>query len=148
MSLCSASWHDVLDLCYDFWMRRGFLSGNILCTKQRCYRKLLPSHYITWNEAQHICKLKDSNLVTINSFEELQLLRMVLLRDVPLHGQNIYIGLQLLHHHHHQQQQQNQKWVGNHKYYFSTIALPSQAAPKKHFGAYYHRFSQYCSFCN
>ena len=96
MTLCSGDHPDVSHLCYDFWETQGYISGGILCTNHRCYKKRHATHSLTWNQAQDRCRLRGGNLMTINSFEELQLLRMVLLQDVSLLGMMIIsIGLQL-----------------------------------------------------
>ena len=119
MTICSADYHDVSELCYDFWMNKGHITDETMCTNHRRYKKLSPTQSLTWNQAQNMCRLGGGNLVTINSFEELQLLRMVLLDDINLHGQtSIHIGLQIQQQCDHQQQQKRQhkqQMVGDHK---------------------------------
>ena len=102
MTICSAEYRDISHVCYDFWKEKEYKDEE-LCTKHRCYKRQRATESLTWNQAQKKCSLQGGYLVTLNSFEELQVLQIILMNEVSCRGQtSIYIGLQL-------QQQQNQE---------------------------------------
>ncbi len=77
-------------------MKGGVIHGNQMCTKFECYQKLFPARKLTWIEAERTCQSHGGHLVTINSFEELYLVRMLLAGEMPLTLDSLYIGLQQL----------------------------------------------------
>ena len=93
MALCQRDWFADPSLCYDFWRNRGHIKANTLCTQIRCYHQVLPDHPLSWQEAQEVCVKHNGTLITLNSHEELQLLRMMLMQDVSISVKSLFIGL-------------------------------------------------------
>ena len=66
---------------------------NPLCTELRCYIPIYPTQDISWDDAQNMCQRSAAELVSINSYEELELLQLLLLRLMPIKTDSIFIGL-------------------------------------------------------
>ena len=111
-SLCIRNFYNMTHICYDFWkedqghrISDDILDGSAipvpLCNEQLCYRverssSTSQSVSISWNGAQQICQKSGSSLVTINSYEELDLVRMVLYHLFSLVSEYsflVFIGL-------------------------------------------------------
>ena len=91
--LCSQDWFDDSTLCYDYWTTGGKIGANPYCTAVTCYLQVLPTKHMTWKSAQEMCEQRNARLITLNSYEELQLLRMMLMKYVPEIMNSIFIGL-------------------------------------------------------
>ncbi len=90
-SLCRKRWYNMTSLCHSFWDYKRL--PEYLCHYHRCYY-MIKWHrdMVSWEEAQKSCKETQGSLIAINSFEELGILKMLVLTKRSSGVEYLYLG--------------------------------------------------------
>ncbi len=89
-ALCSRFWFGHASMCYDYWFKKTI--EYPLCLGMKCYDVIRTDKKMSWRLAQNTCHQIDATLITVNSYEELNILRAILL-ITPQISERILFGL-------------------------------------------------------
>ena len=91
LTSCTPKWIDVTPSCHKYWTVED-ISGGV-CRGLRCYFISSDQAIMSWNQASEECKRRNSTLLTINSEEEMDLIRDIM-QDSSFDNKYSFLGLQ------------------------------------------------------